>query len=104
MIETAWMPSGSGKGAIVATTFSFSAAPATSETRSATVVELWSSVKIVPINTCDVAGEKSMYVLRWQLESDDSCVSVYTVNPLGPPGPIGVTVICLLYTSPSPRD
>ena len=92
MIDTACMPSGSGNGAIVVTTFSFSAAPATSATRSARGRVLWSSAKIVPINTCDVAGEKSMYVLRWQLESADSCVSVYTEKLLGPPAPIGMTL------------
>src|SRR5438270_2617859 len=45
-----------------------------------------------------------MYVLRWQLESLDSCESWYSTKPLGPSRPTGSTVIFASGHFASDRD
>src|SRR5207302_8365951 len=104
MIETARMPSGSGKGATLAVTDSFNAALATSAIRAGSGRASSGSVKIVPITTWPLTGECSMYVLRWQLESLDSCESWYSTKPLGPSRPTGSIVIFASGHFASDRD
>src|SRR5947209_9788583 len=98
------MPSGRGNGATVAETGSFSAALPTSAIRAVIGRASCGSVKIVPINTWPLVGECSMYVLRWQLGSLDSCVSMYSVKPRGPSWPTGATLIFASGHFASDRD